>query len=71
MSTTRVLLNINTFNTIVLMVKFFDIYSNGHCRELCLEIGGEILTNVVYAVAVNPIHLGGGGRSSKNLNCQV
>ena len=48
-------------------MKLFKIYSNGHSRELCPESEGNFFTSVVDAATVNPIRLGGGGRSSKNL----
>ena len=47
------------------MLKFFNIYSNGHSRELCLKSGGEISTSVVPAETVNSIHPGGSIRSLK------
>ena len=47
-------------------MKLFNIYSNGHGSELCPESGGEISTSVFDAETMNPIRLGGGGRSSKN-----
>ena len=47
-------------------MKFFNIYSNIHSRELCPESGEEIFTSVVDAETVNPIRPGAGGRSSKN-----
>ena len=47
-------------------MKFFNIYSNSHSRELCPKSEGEIFTSVVDAATVNPIRPGGGGRSSKN-----
>ena len=46
-------------------MKYFNIYSNGHSRELCPESGGEFFTSVVEAATVNLIRLGGGGRISK------
>ena len=47
-------------------MKSFNVYSNVHSRELCLESGGEIFTIVVDAATVNSIRPGGGGRISKN-----
>ena len=47
-------------------MKFFNIYSNGHSREFCLESRREIFTIVVDATTVNLIRPGCRGRSSKN-----
>ena len=47
-------------------MKLFNINSNSHIRELCLESGGENFTSVDDAATVNSIRPGVGGRSSKN-----